>query len=122
MKMLFSPLVLLALAAAAFGVAVLAADLGIAAWQFGPDYVRRLVLWQHPSPLDRQRFPVRAIAAPAVPSPCRGRRRARRRWPRPSAASAAPPGPARGCRRRWRRPGPTRCWCCGTAGWPMPPT
>ena len=69
MKMLFSPLVLLALAAAAFGVAVLAADLGIAAWQFGPDYVRRLVLWQRPSPLDRQRFPIRAIAAPAVPSP-----------------------------------------------------
>ncbi len=51
-----------------FGLAV-ALDLGaVAAW-YGPEYLRRIVVWRRPSPLDGERFPARAIAAAPTPAP-----------------------------------------------------
>ena len=51
----------------AVGVTVVVVDFAAAAIVFGPEYVRRLVLWRHPGPLDQHRFPSRAIAASPNP-------------------------------------------------------
>jgi CubicO group peptidase (beta-lactamase class C family) len=42
-------------------------DLGSAAWKYGPEYVRRVVVWRAPSPQDVTRYRVRALAASSHP-------------------------------------------------------
>ena len=54
-------------AAGLFGLAVAADLAAVAAW-YGPEYLRRIVIWRRPNPNDGARFPARPIAAAADPA------------------------------------------------------
>src|SRR5918995_1619493 len=54
-------------ALAALPPLVLAADFGAAAWLYGPEYVRRLLLWPRTRRGEAALFPARPIAPSPVP-------------------------------------------------------